>query len=137
MLIVIQIRTCDVNFDWPLIFDRLLSILVRQVSPFASQRLWKGIELGSILRAAFCTHPLPYHIRQILELSCVEVEILGSSRKSQSKHLEYTAYFWKGNINNLAHFSWVITLSPPDLCFYPTGGLYKPCFCSNPWCIQV
>ena len=46
-------------------------------------RLWKGIELGSILRAAFCTHPLPYHIRQILELSCIEVEMLGSSRKSQ------------------------------------------------------
>ena len=46
-------------------------------------RLWKGIELRSILRAAFCTQPLPYHIRQILELSCIEVEMLGSSRKSQ------------------------------------------------------
>ena len=43
----------------------------------------------------------------------------------------------KGNINNIADFSWVITLSLPDLCFYPTGGLFKPCFCSNPWCIQV
>ena len=63
--------------------------------------------------------------------------MLGSAGSHKSKHLEYTAYFWKGNINNLAHFSWVITLSPPDLCFYPTGGLYKPCFCSNPWCIQV
>ena len=61
----------------------------------------------------------------------------GAAGSHKSKHLEYTAYFWKGNINNLAHFSWVITLSPPDLCFYPTGGLYKPCFCSNPWCIQV
>ena len=62
---------------------------------------------------------------------------LGAAGSHKSKHLEYTAYFWKGNINNLAHFSRVITLSPPDLCFYPTGGLYKPCFCSNLWCIQV
>ena len=23
---------------------------------------------------------------------------------------------------NIADSSWVITLSPPDLCFYPTGG---------------
>ena len=61
----------------------------------------------------------------------------GAAGSHKSKHLEYTAYFWKGNINNLAHFSWVITLSPPDLCFYPTGGLYKPCFHSDPWCIQV
>ena len=61
----------------------------------------------------------------------------GAAGSHKSKHLEYTAYFWKGNINNLAHFSWIITLSPPDLCFYPTGGLYKPCFYSNPWCIQV
>ena len=61
----------------------------------------------------------------------------GAAGSHKSKHLEYTAYFWKGNINNLANFSWVITLSPPDLCFYPTGGPYKPCFCSNPWCIQV
>ena len=63
--------------------------------------------------------------------------VRGAAGSDKSKHLEYTAYFWKGNINNLAHFSWVITLSPPDLCFYPTGGLYKPCFCSNPWRIQV
>ena len=26
-----------------------------------TKRPWKGTELGSILRAAFCTHPLPYH----------------------------------------------------------------------------
>ena len=56
----------------------------------------------------------------------------GVAGSDKSKHLEYTAYFWKGNINNIADFSWVITLSPPDLCFYPTGGLFKPCFCSNP-----
>ena len=63
--------------------------------------------------------------------------VRGAAGSDKSKHLEYTAYFWKGNINNIADFSWVITLSPPDLCFYPTGGLLKPCFCSNPWCIQV
>ena len=61
----------------------------------------------------------------------------GAAGSDKSKHLEYTAYFWKGNIKNIADFSWVITLSPPDLCYYPTGGLFKPCFCSNPWCIQV
>ena len=37
MLIVIPISTCDVDFDWPLISDRLLSVLVRQVSQVASQ----------------------------------------------------------------------------------------------------
>ena len=63
--------------------------------------------------------------------------VRGAAGSDKSKHLEYTAYFWKANINNIADFSWVITLSPPDLCFYPTGGLFKPCFCSNPWCIQV
>ena len=63
--------------------------------------------------------------------------VRGAAGSDKSKHLEYTAYFWKGNINNIADFSWVITLSPPDLCFYPTGGLFKPCLCSNPWCIQV
>ena len=41
----------------------------------------------------------------------------GAAGSDKSKHLEYTAYFWNGNINNIAHFSWVITLSPPDLCF--------------------
>ena len=44
-------------------------------------RLWKGTELGSILRAAFCTHPLPYHIRQILELFCIEVENAGEQQE--------------------------------------------------------
>ena len=34
-------------------------------------RLWKGIELGTIHIAAFCTHPFPYHIRHILELFCI------------------------------------------------------------------
>ena len=63
--------------------------------------------------------------------------VRGAAGSNKSKHLEYTAYFWKGNINNISDFSWVITLSPPDLCFYPTGGLFKPCFCSNQWCIQV
>ena len=63
--------------------------------------------------------------------------VRGAAGSDKNKHLEYTAYFWKGNINNIADFSWVITLSPPDLCFYPTGGLFKPCFISNPWCIQV
>ena len=52
----------------------------------------------------------------------------GAAGSDKSKHLEYTAYFWKGNINNIADFSWVITLSPPDLCFYPTGGLFKTMF---------
>ena len=46
----------------------------------------------------------------------------GAAGSDKSKHLEYTAYFWKGNITNIADSSWVITLSPPDLCFYPTGG---------------
>ena len=63
--------------------------------------------------------------------------VRGAAGSDKSKHLEYTAYFWKANINNIADFSWVITLSPPDLCFYSTAGLFKPCFCSNPWCIQV
>ena len=35
----------------------------------------------------------------------------GAAGSDKSKHLEYTAYFWKGNINNIADFSWVITLS--------------------------
>ena len=43
----------------------------------------------------------------------------GAAGSDKSKHLEYTAYFWNGNINNIADFSWVITLSPPDLCFLP------------------
>ena len=41
----------------------------------------------------------------------------GAAGSDKSKHLEYTAYFWNGNINNIADFSWVITLSPPDLFF--------------------
>ena len=32
----------------------------------------------------------------------------GAAGSDKSKHLEYTAYFWKGNINNIADFSWVM-----------------------------
>ena len=63
------------------VYRMLLSECFRVLCP--STVSWKGIELGSILRAAFCTHPLPYHIRHSMELSCIEVEMLGSSRKSQ------------------------------------------------------
>ena len=36
-----------------------------------------------------------------------------------------------------AKSSWVITLSTGYLCFYSTGGLYKPCYITNTWSIQV
>ena len=48
MLIVIPISTCDVDFDWPLISDRLLSVLDWQVSPFASQDGREDVLLDSL-----------------------------------------------------------------------------------------
>ena len=58
-------------------------------------------------------------------------------REQQFKNIWNTQLILEGNINKSAKSSWIITLSPPDLCFYPTGGLCKPCFYSNTWCIQV
>ena len=45
--------------------------------------------------------------------------VRGAVGSDKSKHLEYTAYFWKGNINNIADFSWVITLSHTRSLFLP------------------
>ena len=44
-------------------------------------RLWKGIELGTIHIAAFCTHPFPYHIRHILELFGIGGENAGEQQE--------------------------------------------------------